>query len=109
MIWGLPWDNRETANALKLFIAQNQPDEWHLNTFIPFPGTPYWERPDTYGIEIVDRDFKHYYHLGRHARGAIVARNAYCSKDELEVLRDEIFAYILNLIPDKRVLYGMEV
>ncbi len=108
MIWGLPWDNRETANAFKQ-LTQNPPDEWHLNTFIPFPGTPYWEKPEKYGIEIVDRNYKHYYHLGRNAKGSIVINNTYCSKEELEVLRDELFTYILNLIPDKRVLYGMEV
>lgn len=107
LMWGLPWDNPKTAEAIMDFVTDFPPDGWHLSTFIPYPGTVYWEKPDEFGLTIVDRDFRNYYHLGKGAKGRIVTANRDCSKEELEELRDIIFKHLLSVAPDPRVLKGM--
>ena len=31
-----------------------------LTVCTPFPGTPIWENPEKFGLEIIDFDFDHY-------------------------------------------------
>lgn len=62
-ILGLPGETEETARRtidfshLLKFNGLTQADFYYLT---PFPGTPIWNNPDKFGIEIVDKDYTKY-------------------------------------------------
>lgn len=109
LMGALPDENQKTTDKFKEFILRNRPDSWLYSTFIPFPGTDYWENPEKYGIEIVCRDSRAYYPLGLNARGPLNVRNRFLSRDELRELRNDILSFLRNEIPNPRVEKAIQI
>jgi radical SAM superfamily enzyme YgiQ (UPF0313 family) len=103
LIGALPDDTWETQARFKEFLVEHTPDRWLYSTFTPFPGTPYWDRPQDFGIEILRRDLRTYYPLGLNARGPLNVRSRNLDRGELEELRDDMLAFLRRLAPDPRV------
>lgn len=63
-IIGLPGGSYDDQLASIDLIAETRPHEVAMHTFVPLPGTVYWERAQEYGIRLppVDRLETHYYY-----------------------------------------------
>ena len=103
LMGALPDDDERTVEQFKEFILANKPDRWLYSTFIPFPGTDYWKRPEKYGIDIVRIDFRAYYPLGLNARGPVNVTNRHLDREALEELRDDMLEFLREAAPDPRV------
>ena len=62
--FGLPDDTHEAAENrvedIRFLIERNLVDSIHLSYFMPYPGTPYGDRPNDYGITL-ERSFEEHY------------------------------------------------
>ena len=103
LMGALPGESWESAEMFKEFISENKPDNWLYSTFIPLPGTSYWNTPEKFGIEILCRDFRTYYPLGLNARGPVNIRNKHLSRDELVELRNDVLEFLRKEVPNPRV------
>lgn len=54
IILGLPEDTRQGLHANLRLLSECRPDEVGTHALIPLPGTPYFEHPERYGLEIID-------------------------------------------------------
>ncbi len=103
LIGGLPTDTVESIEGQKAFLRKWRPDSWLYSTFIPFPGTAYWEKPEEYGITILCKDFRAYYPLGLNARGPVNVRTKYFDRDEILAARNDFLDYLRKELPNARV------
>ncbi|RKY30181.1 MAG: hypothetical protein DRP68_06390, partial [Candidatus Omnitrophota bacterium] len=58
---GLPYQTKESIERTIEFIRKTQPDEAHIATFVPYPGTEMGDNPEKFGIRILNRDLTQYY------------------------------------------------
>lgn len=70
-ILGLPGETEETARRTIDFSKRLRDKgltqaDWYFLT--PFPGTPIWNEPDRFGINITDKDFTKYLEAGKGAK-----------------------------------------
>jgi radical SAM superfamily enzyme YgiQ (UPF0313 family) len=103
LMGALPEDNWNTLDEFKEFISLNKPDNWLFSTFIPFPGTEQWRNPEKYGIKIHCHDFRTYFNLGLNGRAPVNISNQFLSRDELQVLRNDMLEFLLKEVPNPRV------
>jgi len=103
LMGGLPTDTPETVEGQKAFLRRYKPDSWLYSTFIPFPGTAYWEFPEAFGINILCKDFRAYYPLGLNARGPVNIRTEWLDRDGILSLRNDFLEFLRNELPCERV------
>lgn len=103
LMGALPDDTWSSVDNFKNFIIKNKPDSWLYSTFIPFPGTDYWNNPEKHGIEIVCHDSRAYYPLGLNARGPVNIKTSNMSRDDLVKLRNDVLDFLRKEIPNPRV------
>ncbi len=60
MIAGLPGETDDTLRANQRFFERVKPDKWTLSTFTPYPGCPIYNSPESFNIEIMDKDFNNW-------------------------------------------------
>ncbi len=103
LMGGLPTDTYETVENQKAFLMKWRPDSWLYSTFIPFPGTSYWETPEESGITILCRDFRAYYPLGLNGRGPVNVRTKWLDRDQILALRNGFLDFLRLELPNARV------
>jgi anaerobic magnesium-protoporphyrin IX monomethyl ester cyclase len=59
-ILGLPGENNETLKRDMDFILEMMPYRIIVNLLTPYPGTSIYERPEEFGIRILDNDWQYY-------------------------------------------------
>jgi len=84
-IIGMPYETDTTAAqtidySLKLREVGLKQADFYFMT--PFPGTAIWEKPEDFGIEIIDRDFTKYLEAGKGAKCYVRTENL--SSDRIE-------------------------
>ena len=62
-IMGLPGETDKTLALNKAFAEQTRLDKWTVSTFSPYPGSPVFRSPGKFGIEIIDKDFSHWWNF----------------------------------------------
>lgn len=62
---GTPGESKKTVDRNKYYCSPlaDKVYRTHISTFMPLLGTPIWNDPWKYGIEIVDKDYSHYNHF----------------------------------------------
>jgi radical SAM superfamily enzyme YgiQ (UPF0313 family) len=60
-VMGLPGETAKTLDCNKAFVRETQIDKWTVSTFCPYPGCPVFKSPGKFGIEIIDKDFSHWW------------------------------------------------
>ncbi len=93
-IFGLPGEDEQTVEETKKLIEIAQPDQANLYTFQPYPGSDIWNRPDHYGVEIVNKDFENYYMVSTDGTGGINYRLKNMSDEKFIELRDDLARFI---------------
>jgi len=46
-IWGLPGDNKETAESIIAWVKLARPDSIQISNYVPLPGSPLWQQGDS--------------------------------------------------------------
>ncbi len=63
---GLPMETRITAEATQELMlnwaSQGLVDTWEYKIYIPYPGTPAFDSPERYGVDILTRDYRKYHY-----------------------------------------------
>jgi radical SAM superfamily enzyme YgiQ (UPF0313 family) len=64
---GLPWETFEDIEMTEEFIQRaKEVDAWGVHVLQPYPGTPMWDNPEKYGLEIdKDTDFEGWHTCGK--------------------------------------------
>ncbi len=90
-IIGLPWDTEENIQKTVEFShSLNIGPVWFL-PMTPFPGTPFYDDAEKYGVKIVEKDFS------RYTTRSIIAVNRFLSLEKLKEL------YLDALLKNPRV------
>ena len=72
LIYGGPFETRETLEETIRGVRETQPDEWNISTFIPIPGSDIGDNPDKYHITIPpDPLYLNYHRVGESGMGEI--------------------------------------
>ncbi len=50
MIVGLPGETEETAEETEHWLRSVRPDDYDVTIFVPYPGTPIWNKPQNYDV-----------------------------------------------------------
>ena len=94
LIIGAPGETRETIEETKRFIAEADPDQYTLFTFVPLPGCAVWNSPEKYGIRIVNNDFKEFFNIAGQNEGGLVVETDELSCQDIANLRKELVEYL---------------
>jgi hypothetical protein len=66
-------------------------DEYGLAMLAPYPGTPYYDNPDRYGITIPDRDWERFNHLL-----PVIETPRFTRKDQAEAFVEYLCQHVLD-------------
>lgn len=61
LVVGLPYQTMESIKSTVEFIKETKPDEAHVATFVPYPGTEIGENPEKFGIKVLNKDLTQYF------------------------------------------------
>ena len=87
---GLPGETPETILETRRFIEETRPDKISIYTFVPYPGTPIWSDPESYGITITDTNFDNYYIIDTNGFGGVTYELSTMSRSAFVKLRNEL-------------------
>jgi len=93
-IFGLPGEDEQTIEETKKLIEIAEPDQANLYTFQPYPGSDIWNRPDHYGVEIINKNFENYFMVSTDGTGGINYRLKGMSDEKFIELRDDLAQFI---------------
>lgn len=91
---GSPGESRETVEETKRFIAEADPDQFTLFTFIPLPGCDIWKHPQKYKIRIINKDYKEYYNIAGKNEGGTVIETDNLKPADIIHLREDLLNFL---------------
>jgi len=102
LIFGGPYETKESVDNTIDLIKRIQPDEWNISTFIPIPGSDIGDHPEKYDIQIHDDpSYMNYHRLGESGMGNIAVSISTLSSEEYEQLRIYMLERLLKECPRK--------
>jgi len=72
VIVGSPGETWETVQDTVDMVEKIMPDEAILCIFTPYPGSPVWDDPESFGMKILTRDVSQYAAVGPNMTGNVV-------------------------------------
>ena len=88
-IIGFPGETKETLKETMKFIEIADPDQYFVSNFIPYPGTPVWKDPKSFGITEISRNFEQYYQVSKDGTGGITISTEWLTKENFRELEIE--------------------
>jgi radical SAM superfamily enzyme YgiQ (UPF0313 family) len=88
-IIGFPGETKETLEETKQFIIDADPDQIFISSFVPYPCTPVWNNPETFGIKNITKDYKQFYQVSSSGFGGLTIDTAWLSREEFRELEIE--------------------
>jgi len=85
-IIGFPGETEETLKETMEFIEKADPDQYFVSNFIPYPGTPVWKDPKSFGITEISNDFDQYYQVSKDGTGGITISTEWLTKEKFREL-----------------------
>jgi len=74
---GLPGETNRTAektiSTMIGWAEEGLVDTWEYKMYIPYPGTPIYETPESYGIRILEHDYR----LFHYARKPVISTSGF--------------------------------
>lgn len=91
-ILGLPGENDESVNQTREWLRKNEPDDFDVTIFMPYPGSPIWENPENYDIQFDKDAIKKGFYDETFYKGPpkSLVRTSMLSAEDIVRLRDEI-------------------
>ena len=106
---GNPGETWDDVIALVDFIAEVEPDDWILSSYVPLPGTPAWDTPEKYGM-IIDKEkakrdaYRHFFVVGGDEQSGLVHRYVDgTGPEEIQARHDFVQESLLRLAPRDRI------
>lgn len=100
---GLPGETQGTIDRGKVFMQATQPDKWTLSTFTPYPGCDIYNNPEKYNIDIVDKNFNHWWNFVFNVRDLeLPERNGYVhilkgdTPEAMKARHDEFYNFLIK-------------
>lgn len=93
-ILGYPGETRATLEETKRFIEEEEPDQWFVSNFVPYPGTDVGDHPERYGITYMSKDYDRYYQVSKDGTGGLTIATQWLSMEEFRILELEFRAWM---------------
>jgi len=94
---GLPGENKDSAKKMIEFLEETNPDVVTLTSFMPLPGCDIYNKPENYGVTILDNDWAKYDIALKLAPNApFVHRINTATIEEMEKNREMLKEYLFN-------------
>lgn len=104
LIYGGPFETRETLEETIQGVRETQPDEWNISTFSPIPGSDIGDNPDKYHIEIYPDPFYLKYHrVGESGMGEPQVRISTMTPDEYKENRQWFVEKLEEVCPRRQI------
>ena len=91
---GLPGETWKSIEMTKRFIEKTKPEKWIASLFTPFPGSPIYNNPAAYGVEIIDKNFTNF--VQSYPSKSVMKTNV-ASREELGLHYEELISYLKKL------------
>ena len=90
LIAGFPGETWETVQETVDLMMECAPHEFSVYALIPYPGTPLYEQPETFGITAINPDFSQYFQVRRGRETGYTFRTAALDEKVIADMRDYI-------------------
>ena len=99
IIFGLPGEDEKTCQETKDFLIRNRQyiDVVNLGVLVPYPGTPIWNDPDRFNVEILTRNFDEYWFVGHSKSDKIFVRNRDVPLETMKKLKVDMYRFVAEL------------
>jgi len=103
VIVGNPGETWETVQDTVNMVERIMPDEVILCIFTPYPGSPVWDNPESFGMKILTRDVTKYAAVGPGMTGNVVVETEKMSAQDITDAHRMMLSRFrdLGLIPRK--------
>lgn len=104
LIYGGPYETKDTLLETIQGVKETQPDEWNIATFVPVPGSDIGDNPDKYEIRIASDPFYLKHHrVGESGMGEILIDTSTMTPEEYRENRKWFTNEIESICP-RRVI-----
>lgn len=92
LIFGLPGEDEKTVEETISFLRRNRKyiDVVNMATLVPYPRTAIWDNPDSFNMEIMNRNF-HEYHFFHFKDDMLLTRNKEVPLEKMEMLKRKMY------------------
>lgn len=99
LIFGLPGEDEKTCQETKDFLIRNREyiDVVNLGVLVPYPGTPIWNDPDRFNVEILTTNFDEYWFVGHSKSDKIFVRNKDVPLETMKKLKVDMYRFVAEL------------
>lgn len=93
-IVGVPGETWDTVKRTADFIDRVGFDKVIIYPLVPYPGTPFGDNPEKYGIRITDTDYSHYFYIEGNYDAGFVYETDRLSPSMIKEMRQYIIASV---------------
>ena len=104
LIYGGPYETRETLQDTIDGVKETQPDEWNIATFVPIPGSDVGDNPEKYDIKVLpDLFYKRYHRVGESGMGEVLMDISTMTQEEYVDNRKWFVEELEQVCPRKQI------
>jgi len=96
LIFGMPGEDAASVEATKAGIIRNKPylDYLNLATMVPLPGTPVYQHPDRFGVEIIEPDPERAWIVDHETSNEVLVRSKHVPLAEMRALKKSMYDFM---------------
>lgn len=104
LIYGGPYETRDTLQETIDGVAETQPDEWNIATFVPIPGCDVGDNPEKYDVTIhPDPYYRKYHRVGESGMGEVLMDVSTMTREEYVENRRWFVEELERVCPRKQI------
>jgi len=104
LIYGGPYETRETLQETVDGVWKAQPDEWNIATFIPIPGSDVGDCPEKYDVKIIpDPLYQRYHRVGESGMGEVMMDISTMTRSEYVENRKWFVKELTRVCPRRQI------
>jgi anaerobic magnesium-protoporphyrin IX monomethyl ester cyclase len=92
LIIGLPSESRQTVELTRKWLEKNQPDNYDVSIFTPYPGSDIYTHKKEYDIDWDEDELKEIWYSGEAQYGKCAVRTSHLTSKEILALKKELEA-----------------
>ncbi|MFT3890016.1 MAG: hypothetical protein QM730_00140 [Anaerolineales bacterium] len=99
---GFPGETWSSIQSTVDLMLECQPDEFSVYPLIPYPGTPIYQQPESFGITSINQDLSQYFQIRRARESGYVFRTEHLNEETIASMRE----YVIEQLESKIVWAG---
>ena len=104
LIYGGPYETRETLQETINGVEEAQPDEWNVSTLDPIPGSDIGDNPEKYDISIIyDPFYLRHHRVGETGMGEVLMDISTMTRDEYVMNRRWFIEELERVCPRRQI------